>query len=234
MNPPQTGSMEWPADDSGPPDDRRLRRSWAGRTSPSSRAAATAPTRPSSGASPRLDRPERADARDPQALRPRPPLPPRRRRRARRASRRSRGPAPSPTSSTPWPSCRGSRATGSTAGARPAAIDRYVDAVAYAYDFLFDPELAAGRQPSDPRFRLACDLYNGGLDRLIRAAQSNGQIKPDGDDHAEGPRPRAGLPRRACGTRPGRPTTSTRSSSPPTSRSPASTPGATSTASASR
>jgi pimeloyl-ACP methyl ester carboxylesterase len=63
---------------------------------------------------------------------------------------------------------------------RPAAIDRYLDAVAYAYDFLFDPELAAGRQPSDPRFRLACELYNGGLDRLIRAAQSNGQIMPEG------------------------------------------------------
>ena len=61
-----------------------------------------------------------------------------------------------------------------------AAIDRYLDAVAYAYDFLFDPELAAGRQPSDPRFRLACELYNGGLDRLIRAAQSNGQIMPEG------------------------------------------------------
>ncbi len=60
------------------------------------------------------------------------------------------------------------------------ALDRYVDAVAYAYDFLFAPELAAGRQPSDPRFRLACDLYNGGLDRLIRAAQSNGRIEPDG------------------------------------------------------
>jgi pimeloyl-ACP methyl ester carboxylesterase len=60
------------------------------------------------------------------------------------------------------------------------ALDRYVDAVAYAYDFLFAPELAEGRQPSDPRFRLACDLYNGGLDRLIRAAQSNGRIEPDG------------------------------------------------------
>ena len=63
---------------------------------------------------------------------------------------------------------------------KAAAIDRFVDAVAYAYDFLFDPDLEKGRQPSDPRFRLACDLYNGGLDRLIRAAQSKGQITPDG------------------------------------------------------
>ena len=60
------------------------------------------------------------------------------------------------------------------------AIDRFLDAVAYSYDFLFDADLAAGRQPSDPRFRLACDIYNGGLDRLIRAAQSNGQIMPEG------------------------------------------------------
>jgi hypothetical protein len=63
---------------------------------------------------------------------------------------------------------------------KATAIDRYVDAVAYAFDFLFDPDLENGRQPSDPRFRLACDLYNGGLDRLIRAAQSNGRIMPEG------------------------------------------------------
>ncbi len=60
------------------------------------------------------------------------------------------------------------------------ALDRYLDSVAYAYDFLFDPELADGRQPTDPRFRLACELYNGGLDRLIRAAQANGKIQPEG------------------------------------------------------
>jgi pimeloyl-ACP methyl ester carboxylesterase len=62
---------------------------------------------------------------------------------------------------------------------RPAAIDRFIDTVAYAYDFLFDPELADPQRASDPRFRLACDLYNGGLEHLIRTAQSNGQIMPD-------------------------------------------------------
>ncbi len=61
---------------------------------------------------------------------------------------------------------------------KPNALDRYLDAVCYSYDFLFDPELAGGREPSDPRFRLACELYNGGLDRLIRAAQSSGRIEP--------------------------------------------------------
>jgi len=65
---------------------------------------------------------------------------------------------------------RGDRRKGAT------PLDRYVDTVAYAYDFLFDPELSAGRSPSDPRYRLACDLYNGGLDRLIRAAKSKDKI----------------------------------------------------------
>ncbi|HEV3121293.1 MAG TPA: hypothetical protein VGY53_05300, partial [Isosphaeraceae bacterium] len=63
---------------------------------------------------------------------------------------------------------------------RAEAIDRYVDAGAYAYDFLFDPELADGRQPSDPRFRMACDLYNASLDRLIRAVKSKAPIEPGG------------------------------------------------------
>jgi len=60
------------------------------------------------------------------------------------------------------------------------AIDRFLDAVGYAHDYLFDPELAAGRGPSDPRFRLACEIYNAGLERLIRAAQSKDPIDPQG------------------------------------------------------
>jgi pimeloyl-ACP methyl ester carboxylesterase len=64
---------------------------------------------------------------------------------------------------------------------RGNALERYVDAVAYAYDYLIDPDLAPGRQPADPRFRLAMDLYNGGLDHIIRAAQSRGRrVEPGG------------------------------------------------------
>jgi hypothetical protein len=59
---------------------------------------------------------------------------------------------------------------------RPQAIDRFLDAAAYAHDYLFDPELIDGRGPSDPRFRLACDIYNAGVDRLIRAAEIKGEI----------------------------------------------------------
>jgi hypothetical protein len=63
---------------------------------------------------------------------------------------------------------------------KPQAIDRYMDAAAFAFDYVFDddPILAAGRGPSDPRFRLAMQIYNGGVDRLIRAAQTKGQIQP--------------------------------------------------------
>ena len=63
---------------------------------------------------------------------------------------------------------------------KPQAIDRYLDAAGYAYDYLFDqdPVLAEGRGPSDPRFRLAMEIYNAGVDRLIRAAQTKGQILP--------------------------------------------------------
>ena len=60
------------------------------------------------------------------------------------------------------------------------AIDRFLDTVGYAYDYLFDPELADGRRPSDPRYRLAFDLYNAGLERIIRAAQSQDPIDPQG------------------------------------------------------
>ena len=61
---------------------------------------------------------------------------------------------------------------------KPQAIDRFLDAVGYAHDYLFDPDLAEGRGPSDPRFRLACEIYNAGLERLIRAAQSKDPIDP--------------------------------------------------------
>ena len=63
---------------------------------------------------------------------------------------------------------------------KAAAIDRYIDAVAYAYDFLFDPELAEAAAAPTRGIRGACDLYNGGLERLIRAAQSTGRSRPKG------------------------------------------------------
>ncbi|MDR3633875.1 MAG: hypothetical protein P4L84_08725 [Isosphaeraceae bacterium] len=66
---------------------------------------------------------------------------------------------------------------------KAAAIDHYLDAAAYAFDYLFDgdPLLVSGRNPSDPRFRIACELYNDSVERLIRAAQSDRRIEADGN-----------------------------------------------------
>ncbi|WP_205678681.1 esterase/lipase family protein [Aquisphaera insulae] len=60
------------------------------------------------------------------------------------------------------------------------SLGRFLDAVAYAHDYLFDPELAAGRGPTDPRFLLACRIYNAGLERVIRTVQSKDPIDPQG------------------------------------------------------
>ncbi len=65
---------------------------------------------------------------------------------------------------------------------KPESIERLIDVLSYAHDYLFATELANARQPSDPRYRLACDLYNGALDRLLREALANGaKIGPDGE-----------------------------------------------------
>ena len=65
---------------------------------------------------------------------------------------------------------------------RPESTDRILDVLSYAHDYLFGPELANARQPSDPRYRLACDLYNGALDRLLREAMANGvKIEANGE-----------------------------------------------------
>ncbi len=71
----------------------------------------------------------------------------------------------------------GQRAEGRRRNGGAAALDHYTDTVAYAFDYLFDPELAHGRSPTDPRFRLACDLYNAALDRLIRASKTKDGLR---------------------------------------------------------
>lgn len=52
----------------------------------------------------------------------------------------------------------------------PAALDRALDAAAWSWDYLFDPALAPGRTPTDPRYQLACELYNAGVHHLIAIA----------------------------------------------------------------
>ena len=83
------------------------------------------------------------------------------------------------------------------------AVVYYYFCAGYAYHFLFDVEPAKGinetgvRQVAfppetplqnasacfDPRFRLACDLYNSGLAKCLRAAQRAGRLDPTGQLH---------------------------------------------------
>ena len=70
---------------------------------------------------------------------------------------------------------------------KPESIDRTIDTLSYAHDYLFGPELAHARQPSDPRYRLACDLYNGSLDRLLKEALAAGaKIEANGEFSLKG------------------------------------------------
>jgi hypothetical protein len=48
------------------------------------------------------------------------------------------------------------------------AHDLYGAAVLYAYRYLFDARFAQGRNPYDPQFRGACDVYNGALEADLR------------------------------------------------------------------
>lgn len=59
-----------------------------------------------------------------------------------------------------------------------AALDRYGAAVAYAYVYLFDDRYAPTRNPYDPEFRGACDLYNESLESALRILQSRGLLRP--------------------------------------------------------
>jgi pimeloyl-ACP methyl ester carboxylesterase len=53
------------------------------------------------------------------------------------------------------------------------AMHLYGASVAQAYGYLFDPRLDKFRNPYDPHFRRACDLYNGALEGLLRLANKS-------------------------------------------------------------
>lgn len=59
-----------------------------------------------------------------------------------------------------------------------AALDHYAAAVAHAYLYLFDPQFDRFRNPYDPQFRGACDLYNSALEAAMRIAKQQGKLKP--------------------------------------------------------
>lgn len=58
------------------------------------------------------------------------------------------------------------------------AVDLYGASVAHAYWFLFDGDYDRIRNPYDPQFRGACDLYNSALEATLRIAQRQGRLSP--------------------------------------------------------
>jgi pimeloyl-ACP methyl ester carboxylesterase len=62
---------------------------------------------------------------------------------------------------------------------RPAeALDLYGVAVSNAYMYLFSGEFDNIRNPYDPQFRGACDLYNQSLEGSLRLIIATGQLQP--------------------------------------------------------
>lgn len=61
---------------------------------------------------------------------------------------------------------------------RAQALELYSASVAYAYWYLFDPGFDHFRNPYDPQFRGACDLYNGSLEAVMRIVSSRGELLP--------------------------------------------------------
>ena len=58
------------------------------------------------------------------------------------------------------------------------ALDNYGAAVAHAYWFLLDPDLDRFRNPYDPEFRRACDLYNESLAAAMRIVIKQNKLRP--------------------------------------------------------
>ncbi|MDX1948698.1 MAG: alpha/beta fold hydrolase [Pirellulaceae bacterium] len=64
------------------------------------------------------------------------------------------------------------------AGEPKLALDQFGAAVAHAYWYLLDPELDRFRNPYDPQFRRACDLYNESLEAAMRVVNRANKLKP--------------------------------------------------------
>jgi hypothetical protein len=58
------------------------------------------------------------------------------------------------------------------------ALDMYGVAVSNAYMYLFSSEFDPVRNPYDPQFRGACDLYNESLESTLRLVNATGQLHP--------------------------------------------------------
>lgn len=58
------------------------------------------------------------------------------------------------------------------------ALDMYGAAVGHAYLYLFDPRFDGERNPFDPQYRRACDLYNTSLEAALRILNKQGKLRP--------------------------------------------------------
>lgn len=58
------------------------------------------------------------------------------------------------------------------------ALDMYGVSVSNAYMYLFSGEFDSIRNPYDPQFRGACDLYNESLESTLRLVNAKGQLQP--------------------------------------------------------
>ncbi|MBP85421.1 MAG: hypothetical protein CMJ64_01695 [Planctomycetaceae bacterium] len=65
-------------------------------------------------------------------------------------------------------------------GKKGTALNLYGGAVAHAYWYLFNPAFDRYRNPYDPQFRGASDLYNAALEGALRLANEQGQLRPGG------------------------------------------------------
>ncbi len=60
---------------------------------------------------------------------------------------------------------------------RELALSHYGTSLIHSYHFLFDAEHGAMRNPYDPQFRGACDIYNQSLEETLRIVQKHDAIK---------------------------------------------------------
>lgn len=58
------------------------------------------------------------------------------------------------------------------------ALDFFGTSVMHAYQYLFDSRYGPLRNPYDPEFRGACDVYNGALESALRLVQRRGGLLP--------------------------------------------------------
>lgn len=58
------------------------------------------------------------------------------------------------------------------------ALNYYGASVGHAYQYLFDPRIGYSRNPYDPQFRGACDLYNGALESVMRIVNKRDGLLP--------------------------------------------------------